>query len=68
LEKSGVPSVALRQLDNSATVTGAWIERDLNFFWKMRTFYQHRINKFVGGNGAFSNVVGISLGYVNPDF
>lgn len=68
LEKSDIPSVALGQTDNSATVTGAWIERDLNFFWKIRTYYQHRMNKFVGGEGAFSNVVGISFGYVNPDF
>jgi len=68
LEKSDIPSVALRQIDNSATITGAWMERGLNFFWKMRAYYQHRMNKFVGGNGAFSNVVGISFGYVNPDF
>lgn len=68
LEKSDIPSVALRQIDNSTTVTGAWIERDLSFFWKMRTYYQHRMNRVVGADGAFSNVVGISFGYVNPDF
>lgn len=55
-------------LDSSATTAGVWMERNLNFSWKMRTYYEHRTYAEVGLAGAFSNVIGISFAYLNPDF
>lgn len=58
----------IRLLNTSSTTAGVWMERELNFFWKMRTYYQHRFNKIEGGSAAYSNLVGISFDYVNPNF
>lgn len=68
VQKSSLPIVAINAVDYSATAAGAWLEHDLNVFWKVRTYYQHRMNKITGGDGAFSNMVGISFGYLNPNF
>jgi hypothetical protein len=54
--------------NGTSTMTGIWIERDLNSFWKVRTYYSHWLNKMVGVNGAYSNTIGLSLNYANPDF
>ena len=68
LGNRNISSVAGNAIDYSTTIAGVWMERDLNFFWKMRAYCQHRMNKVVGVDGAFSNVLGISFAYLNPDF
>ena len=47
---------------------GVWLQRDLNSFWGMRTYYQHKISGGDGVNGASSNILGFSIAYTNPDF
>jgi hypothetical protein len=54
--------------DSTASTAGVWMERDLNFSWKMRTYYEHRTYRQLGLAGGFSNLIGISFAYVNPDF
>lgn len=54
--------------DSTATIADVWMERNLNFSWKMRTYVRHRTYKRVGLGGAFSNIIGVSFVYLNPDF
>jgi hypothetical protein len=63
-----IPSLAYTSIDSSTTTAGAWIEHDLDSSWKLRTYFQHSMNQSAGFGGAFSNTLGISIGFINPDF
>ncbi len=55
-------------INNISTTTGVWLQRNLNPLWGMRTYYQHRIIKGDGVDGASSNMLGLSFVYTSSDF
>lgn len=69
--KTGIDMVSWENrsliFNNVRTTTGIWLQRDISSFWSVRTYYSH-INTRGGGFGAYSNIIGLSLIYANPDF
>ena len=51
--------------DSSA---GAWIQRELSYFWVVRTSYLYRITEQNGLARAYSNILGVAFIYTHADF
>ena len=47
---------------------GIWLQHELNALWAMRLYGQHKISGQYGANSASSNILGLSVTYINPDF
>ena len=47
---------------------GAWLQQDLNPFWRLRTYYRYNILNGGLGDGATSNILGLNLVYTHTDF
>jgi hypothetical protein len=69
--------IDLERRTNLSTATGnsstrssssIWISHNLTSLWSMRTYYQRRNNLGGGDVSASSNLLGLSLTYLNPDF
>jgi hypothetical protein len=54
--------------NNISSSAGVWLDNNLDSHWKVRTNYLHRIIKGGGGDGASSNILGLSLTYFYSDF
>jgi len=50
------------------STSGAWLQHELNSFWRARTYYTHRISQQGGVGGASSNILGIALVYTHTNF
>lgn len=48
--------------------TGAWLQRELNSFWVVRTNYLHKTSEQDGFGRASSNILGIAFVYTHTDF
>jgi len=48
--------------------TSVWLQRDLNSFWGLRTYYLYRNFKQEGLDVGSSNILGLSLVYTYTDF
>lgn len=55
-------------INNISTTTSAWLQRNLNSLWGVRTYYMHRIIKGGGVNSASSNILGLSFAYTHSGF
>jgi hypothetical protein len=53
---------------STSSTSRVWIDHTLTAFWSLRTYYQHRTAQGGAGLGASSNMVGLSLAYINSDF
>jgi hypothetical protein len=47
---------------------GAWLQQDLNPYWGLRTYYRYNMLNGGLGDGAISNIVGVTLTYTHSDF
>ena len=47
---------------------GAWIQRELSYFWVVRGYYTHKITEQNGLYRAYSNILGVSFVYTRADF
>jgi hypothetical protein len=47
---------------------GAWLQQDLNSYWGLRTYYRYNMLNGGLGDGATSNILGITLSYTHTDF
>lgn len=54
--------------NNIRTTAGAWLQRNLNSLWGVRTYYRRSIIAGDATNGASSNMLGLSLVYTHSDF
>jgi len=56
------------EINNIHTTEGIWLQHNINPLWVMRTYYQR--NNLGGGGvaSAFSNIIGLSFVYSDPDF
>jgi len=48
--------------------SGVWLQSNLDVFWMMRLYLQHRVSGGDEINDALSNILGFSLVYTHPDF
>ena len=46
---------------------GIWLQNELNSFWNLRTYFQHRTSEETGVSSASSNIFGISFTYSYAD-
>jgi hypothetical protein len=56
------------ETDNINRTASMWLQRDLNSFWELRTYYLRRNFEQVGAYVASSNLLGLSLLYTHNDF
>jgi hypothetical protein len=68
LERRNNPSTATGSSSTSSSSSTVWISHNLTSLWSMRTYYQHRNNQGGGGVSASSNLLGLSLAYLNSNF
>lgn len=50
------------------TTMGAWVDRNLTSFWRMRTYLSRRTNQMGANENVSSNMLGVSFAYENFDF
>ena len=54
--------------DTTSNTSGVWLDHELAAFWRIRTYVQRRTSQGGGLESAASNVIGLALSYLNPDF
>jgi hypothetical protein len=67
LERRKNPSTATSSSTTSNS-SNVWISHNLTSLWSMRTYIQHRNYQGRETGRASSNLLGLSLTYLNPDF
>jgi hypothetical protein len=67
LERQKIPSTSIGG-DTSSNSASVWMEHELTEFWRIRTHLQRRTSQGGGVESAASNVIGLSVAYLNPDF
>lgn len=53
---------------SNSTISGIWLDHNLNPLWKVRTYFRHRTNDVTGSAGVSSNILGFSFAYAYSDF
>jgi len=48
--------------------TSTWFQKELNQFWVVRMYYQHKSSDQVGIGKAYSNMSGLAFNYTHADF
>jgi hypothetical protein len=59
---------AMTTPSSTSSSTRVWIDQTLTAFWSLRAYYQHRTALGGAGLGSSSNIVGLSLAYLNSEF
>ncbi len=54
--------------NGTTIITTVSIEHSISTFWNLKTYYTYRAGQIAGSEGAFSNMLGLSFNFTNPDF
>lgn len=54
--------------DTIGTTSGAWLDHNLTATFSVRTYFQRRISQVGGLESASSNMLGLTLAYLDPEF
>lgn len=55
-------------IDNTRTTSGVWLQNDLSYYWRLRTYYLHNLLYGAVVGTASSNILGVTFTYTHADF